>query len=89
MATHKSAIKAHRRSLVNKDRNTSIFSKLKTVVKKVEELIAAGKSADAIQALRGAESEIMKAASKGTLNKNTASRKVSRLTKKVKAISKK
>ncbi len=89
MATHKSASKAHRRSNVNKERNTSILSKIKSVIKKVEELIASGKSADAVTSLRNAESEIMKAVTKGAVNKNAASRKVSRLTKKVKAISKK
>jgi small subunit ribosomal protein S20 len=89
MATHKSASKAHRRSNVNKARNTSILSKIKSFIKRVEEFISAGKSAEAIEALRGAESELMRGVSKGTVNKNAASRKVSRLTKKVKAITKK
>ncbi len=89
MATHKSAIKAHKRSVVNKERNSSILSKIKSFIKKVEEFIAAGKSAEAIQALRDAESVLMKGVTKGAVEKNSASRKVSRLTKKVKAISKK
>jgi len=85
MATHKSAIKAHRRSETNAARNTSILSRIKTFVKKVEKFLTEGNQPEAEKALRKAESEIMKGVSKKVIKKNTGSRKVSRLTKKVKA----
>lgn len=89
MANHKSAVKAHRTSLKNKDRNQSILSRIKTFIKKLEDMLTSGDHAGAKAALQTAESEIMKGASKGALKKNTASRKVSRLTKKVKTLEKK
>ena len=61
------------------DRNKAIRSKVKTYVKKVDAAIAAGNKADADAALLEAISEINKATSKGVYHKNTASRKISRL----------
>ena len=61
-------------------RNKAIKSKVKTMVKKVEAAIAAGDKAAAEAALKVAISEISKAESKGIFHKNTASRKISRLT---------
>lgn len=61
-------------------RNKAIKSKVKTMVKKVEAAIAAGDKAAAEAALKVAISEISKATSKGIFHKNTASRKISRLT---------
>ena len=61
-------------------RNKAIKSKVKTYVKKVEAAVAANDKATASEALRAAISEINKAASKGVYHKNTASRKISRLT---------
>lgn len=80
MANIKSAKK---RILVSKKkelRNKSTKSKIKTLVKKVEAAIEAGKKAEAEAALKVAISEISKAANKGIYHKNTASRKISRLT---------
>ena len=80
MANIKSAKK---RILVSKKkefRNKSIKSKVKTLVKKVEAAAQAGNKAEAEEALKVAISEISKAASKGVYHKNTAARKVSRLT---------
>jgi small subunit ribosomal protein S20 len=54
----------------------------------VEEAIAKGDSKAAVEALRVAESKTMRAAGHNTVHKNTASRKVARLTKRVKALSK-
>lgn len=71
----KAARKIERRTLVNKDRR----SRMRTFVRKVEEAIASGDRAAADSALKAAEPEIMRAAQKGVLHKNTASRKVSRL----------
>lgn len=61
-------------------RNKTIKSKIKTLVKKVELAIAKNDKAAAEAALKVAISEINKAASKGVFHKNTASRKISRLT---------
>ena len=55
-------------------------------IRKVEEALASGDKAAAQAALKAAEPELMRAASKGVMHKNTASRKVSRLTQRVKAL---
>ncbi len=60
-------------------RNKAIRSKVKTAVKKVDAAIAANDKEAAKTALRGATSELAKAATKGVYHKNTSSRKISRL----------
>ena len=72
-----------RRTAVNKARR----SRIRTYVRKVEEAIDAGNKDDAAAALKAAQPEIMRGAGKGVMHKKTASRKVSRLAKRVKAIS--
>ena len=67
-------------------RNKAIRSKVKTYTKKVEAAITAGDKAAAQAALVAAISEIDKATTKGVFHKNTASRKVSRLSKAVNAM---
>lgn len=79
MANIKSAKK---RILVIKtktERNKAIKSKVKTYVKRVDAAVASGDKAAAQSALVAATSVIDKAASKGVYHKNTASRKISRL----------
>lgn len=88
MANHKSAIKAHKQSLKRTLRNKIAKSKIKTYSKKVETLAKMKNLDEAIPALRKAESIIMKAVTKKVLKLNTASRKVSKLNHKVKAIEK-
>ena len=86
MANIKSAKK---RILVNETkaaRNKAIRSRVKTSIKKVEAAVTANDKAAAQVALIEAIAEINKAASKGVYHKNTASRKVARLTKAVNAI---
>jgi small subunit ribosomal protein S20 len=78
----KAVRKIARRTAVNRRRR----SKLRTFVRKVEEAIAAGDPAVAAQALQQAAPIVMRAAQKGVIHKNTASRKVSRLTQRVKAL---
>jgi small subunit ribosomal protein S20 len=75
----KAARKIARRTEVNKARR----SRLRTVVRKAEEAIAAGDRDSALTALRQAEPEIMRAAQKGVIHKNSASRKISRLTQRL------
>lgn len=79
MANTKSAKKAARkiprRTIVNKSRR----SRVRNYVRRVEEAIAAGDRNRALAVMKEAEPQIMRAAQKGVLHKNTASRKVSRL----------
>ncbi len=63
-------------------------SRVRGYIRKVEEAIAKGDSTAANAALKAAEPEIMRGVSKGVLHKNTGSRKVSRLTKRVSKIGK-
>lgn len=86
MATHKSALKRMRQNEQNQQRNVRIRSLVKSRVKKVREAIQAKDVKEAKGALSAAVREINKAWSKGVLHKNTASRKISRLTKEFNAI---
>ena len=83
MANHKSAMKRDRQAKVRRLRNRTNKSVLKTAVGKVEEAIEAGSDEQAREALQNATTVIHKTASKGTIHKKTASRKVSRLAKQV------
>ncbi|ADZ72750.1 30S ribosomal protein S20 [Polymorphum gilvum] len=78
----KAARKIARRTATNKARR----SRVRTFLRKVEEAIASGDQAAASEALKVAQPEIMRAASKGVIHANTASRKVSRLNARVKAL---
>jgi len=71
-----------RRRLINKSR----VSRIRTFVRKVEEAIASGDKAAAGEALKAAQPEIMRGVTKGVIHKKTASRKVSRLSQRVKAL---
>jgi small subunit ribosomal protein S20 len=83
----KSGIKKHRQSLKKRDRNTVIKSDLKTQLKKFESVLESNDIAVAQKTLKETEAKLRKAASKGVLKKETASRKVSRIAKKVAALS--
>ena len=86
MANIKSAKKRILVTETKAARNKAIRSKVKTCIKKVEADIAAGDKAAAQASLLVAISEIDKATSKGVYHKNTASRKVSRISKAVNAM---
>jgi len=86
MANIKSAKKRIRVIETKTLRNKMIKSRLKTLVKKVESAVNAGDKAAATAALQEATVAIDQAASKGILHKNTAARKVSRLTKAVNSV---
>ena len=75
--------KAVRRTEINKSRR----SRMRTFIRKVEEAIASGDADAAKTALRTAQPEIMRSVTKGIVHKNTASRKISRLSGRVKALS--
>jgi small subunit ribosomal protein S20 len=78
----KRARQNERRAEVNKARR----SRIRTFLRKVEEAISSGDQSAAADALRSAQPELMRGVSKGILHKNTASRKMSRLSKRVKAL---
>lgn len=86
MAHHKSAKKRIRQTASRTEVNRARMSRIRTFVKKVETAIAAGNAADAQAALKSAQPEIMRGVSKGVLSMGTASRKVSRLSARVKAL---
>ena len=79
----KSVLKRIRQSEKRRLRNKSWITMIKTQVKKVEEAISKNEKEAIQNALKDAVKIITKAASKGIIHKNTASRKISRLTKKV------
>ena len=81
MANTSSAKKATRVIARRTEINKSRRSRLRTTLGKVEEAFATGDRSKAVAALKEAEPMIMRAAQKGVLHPNTASRKVSRLTK--------
>ncbi len=86
MAHHKSAIKAHAKSVLQSVRNKSVKSRVKTFADKFKAVVPANDFVAARAALSSAESEIMKAVRKGVLKLKTASRKVSSLAKALKTI---
>lgn len=83
MANHKSAEKRNRQSIVHRQRNRSNRTRMRNAIKTVDAAIEAGSQDDAQTALKVALPLIAKTASKGTIHKKNASRKVSRLTKRV------
>ena len=78
----KRARQNERRALVNQSRR----SRIRTFLRKVEEAIASGDHAAAAEALKAAQPEVMRGVNKGIFHKNTASRKISRLAARVKAL---
>ena len=79
----KATRKIARRTGVNKMRR----SRVRGFVRRVEEAITSGDPSAAAEALKAAQPELMRAATKGVMHRNTASRKVSRLARRMKAIS--
>ena len=75
-SARKAARKIARRTEINKARR----SKMRSAVRNVEEAIASGDRNKALEAMKGAEPALVRAAQLGQIHKNTASRKVSRLT---------
>ncbi len=84
MANHKSAEKRIRQTETRTEINRARVSRIRTFVKKVETAIAVGKKTEAQQALREAQPELMRGVSKGVLKLGTVSRKLSRLSARIK-----
>ena len=79
MATHASALKAHRQSLVHRERNRKFRSQLRTTLKQIRSVIDGKDKTAAKKQLGAAISLIDKMAGKGVIHRNTASRYKSRL----------
>ncbi len=78
-----SAIKKARQSEKRNERNRTLRTKIRNIIKAAESTAAGDNKEETAKALRQAEKVISSAASKGILHKNNASRKISRLTKRV------
>ncbi len=83
MANHKSAVKRNIQAQAARLRNKINKTKIKTVVRKLDEAVDAGTADVAKDILKEATSVIARTASKGTIHKRNASRKISRLAKRV------
>ncbi len=81
MATHKSAIKRHKQSLRRRLGNQMRRTRIKSLTKDLIVAVDAGDRATAEKTLREAVPVIQKAASAGTIHRNSAARKISRLTR--------
>ena len=86
MANTPSAKKATRKIARRTAVNIVPRTRMRTFIRKVEEAIASGDQAAAREALQAAQPQIMKAAARGIIHRNTASRKVARLASRVKAL---
>ena len=84
MADHKSSKKRIIRNNKRNEINTSRISRIRTFIKKVENLIGGESKDKAQEAFKIAMPELQKGVSKGLIHKNTAARKLSRLSKRIK-----
>ena len=87
MANTASARKRIRQTAKRTERNQARKSRMRTFVKKVEAACASGDKTAAQEALRTAQPEMHRAATKGVVHKNTVARKLSRLAARIKALS--
>ncbi len=86
MAHHKSAKKRIRRNDRRAEVNGARMSRIRTFVKNVELAIESGDQGKAQEALKAAQPEMMRGVSRGVVKLNTMSRKISRLSSRIKAI---
>lgn len=86
MANHASSKKRMRRNATRASVNMNRKSRIRTFIKKVEMALLDGNAKDAEVALQQAQPEILRGVSKGLFHKNTASRKISRLSARIKAL---
>lgn len=87
MANTPQSKKRARQTLRKTEVNKARRSRIRTHLRKVEEAIASGNVETAREALKTAQPELMRGVTKGVYHKNTASRKISRLSSRVKALS--
>lgn len=87
MASHQSALKAHKQSLANRERNRQARTRLRSVLKSLRKSLTAGDAAAAKSNLNESVSLIDKMAKKGIIHDNTASRYKSRIALRLNALS--
>ena len=87
MANHKSALKRVRQTVKRRARNRHVLTTMRTYIKRVRAAIESGDAAAAQDALGTATKALARAASKGVIHRNQASRKISRLTHAVRKLS--
>ena len=83
MASHASALKAHRQNIVRRERNRQMRTRLRSALRSIRAAVDAGNPADVKDALRDTISLVDKMASKGIIHRNTAGRYKSRLSARV------
>ena len=83
MASHDSALKAHRQNFVRRERNSQLRTRLRSALKEIRAAIDSGSAADVKDALRQTISLVDKMAGKGLIHRNTAGRYKSRLSARV------
>jgi small subunit ribosomal protein S20 len=83
VASHDSALKAHRQNLVRRERNRQLRTRLRSALKEIRAAIDSGSAADVKDALRQTISLVDKMAGKGLIHRNTAGRYKSRLASRV------
>jgi small subunit ribosomal protein S20 len=86
MANTPQAKKRIRRNASREAINGARVSRMRTFIKAVESALEAGKKDQAAEALKKAQPELMRGVARGVIHKNTASRKISRLSKRVAAL---
>jgi small subunit ribosomal protein S20 len=86
MANTPQAKKRIRRNAKREVINHSRISRIRTFIKAAESAIAAGKKKDAAEALKAVQPEMARGVARGVIHKNTAARKISRLSKRVAAL---
>ena len=86
MANHASAKKRIRTNARRNEINTARTSRLRTFLKKIETAIAGGDAKAADAAFKAAQPELLRGVSKNIIPKNTAARKLSRLSARIKAL---
>lgn len=82
MANHKNAAKAARKAIKRTLINSNRLNRIRTFLKKAENVIVKGNINDSMEAVAVAEREIMRGVQKGVIHRNTAARRVSKLVKK-------
>lgn len=83
---HKSAIKRHRQNLKHQERNQTIRTHVRHTVRDLREVIAKKDVANAETKLRSVMATVQKAVTKGVLHRNSASRRISRLSQQIAAL---
>lgn len=83
MANTPQAKKRIRRNATRQAINHSRIGRIRSFIKAVESAIAAGKNKDAAEALKSVQPEMARGVARGVIHKNTAARKISRLSKRV------